>query len=126
MRILIIDNLPSRYDEFVRLLDAEKWTWAITCDPEFIFGFDLWQNVDAILLDHDMPIWNGVDFAEELAVSITEEHSPPVIITSCTSVPDAKETMRRVLESRTKVTINSADHLGCETEWLLWLKGAVA
>ena len=127
MRFLIIDDCPSRYDEFTRMLDREKHRWIITCDPEFAETFILEGRTqfDGILLDHDMPHQDGRVWARWLA---EEWYSrTPVIITSTTGLKGVREEMLATLRSAGFPSIiNPADHSGCETEWLSWLKGCLA
>ncbi len=127
LRFLIIDDCPSRYDEFTRMLDGEGHRWVITCDPEFveiIFNAET-MVVDGILLDHDMPHWDGRQFATWLRLS--HANNIPVIITSTTGLEGVREEMLETLTlGGFKAVINPADHIGCETEWLSWMKGALA
>lgn len=129
MRFLIIDDCPSRYDEFTRMLDREKISWVITCDPVMVDAMLELSGTDAeisgILLDHDMPYWDGRRFASWLVDSYMEDI--PVIITSCTGIQGAREEMLETLRNGGfKAVINPADHGGCEIEWLSWMKGCLA
>lgn len=121
MRFLIIDDCPSRYDEFTRMLDREKIGWVITCEPNYI---DILQTTaDGILLDHDMPYHDGRHWARWLA----DFSRIPVIITSTTGLEGVREEMLATLQSAGFPSIiNPADHIGCETEWLSWMKGCLA
>lgn len=123
MRFLIIDDCPSRYDEFTRMLDREKIKWAITCDPDFVDVILQSHGVDGILLDHDMPYHDGRYWARWLA----DFSKRPVIITSCTGLEGVREEMLATLQSAgIPSVINPADHGGCEVEWLSWMRGCIA
>jgi DNA-binding response OmpR family regulator len=125
LRFLIIDDCPSRYDEFTRMLDREGHRWMITCDPGFVEGIlECHIKADSILLDHDMPHRDGRKWARWL----TQEWEPcPIIITSTTGLEGVREEMLETLrKGGFKAIINPADHIGCETEWLSWMKGALA
>lgn len=125
MRFLIIDDCPSRYDEFTRMLDREKIGWVITCDPDLICKIHP-DNYDAILLDHDMPHWDGRKWALWITRVETMDKKP-VIITSTTGLEGVREEMLATLQSAGFPSIiNPADHIGCETEWLSWMKGCLA
>ena len=124
MRFLIIDDCPSRYDEFTRMLDREKHRWVITCDPEFVYGIHP-DHYDAILLDHDMPHQDGRKWAQWIAFETMGKK--PVIITSTTGLEGVREEMLATLQSAGFPSIiNPADHIGCETQWLSWMKGCLA
>ena len=123
LRFLIIDDCPSRYDEFTRMLDREKIGWVITCEPDFVYLIRP-DHFDGILLDHDMPHWDGRKWARWLTENWEKQ---PVVITSTTGLEGVREEMLETLmTSGFKAIINPADHIGCETEWLSWMKGAVA
>ena len=129
LRFLIIDDCPSRYDEFTRMLDREGHRWVITPDPEMaqtVLDFSgEGADISGILLDHDMPHWDGRQFAKCLASGGLDDI--PVIITSTTGLEGVREEMLETLKSGGfKAIINPADHIGCETEWLSWMKGALA
>jgi CheY-like chemotaxis protein len=133
LRFLIIDDCPSRYDEFTRMLDREGHRWMITCDPEFVETLFSSADmvVDGILLDHDMPHRDGREWARWLVEeSLLREEGGmyiPVIITSNTGLEGVREEMLETLrKGGFKAVINPADHIGCETEWLSWMKGALA
>jgi CheY-like chemotaxis protein len=82
-------------------------------------------EITGILLDHDMPHWDGRQFAKWLADKYLEDI--PVIITSTTGLEGVREEMLETLrKAGFKAVINPADHIGCETEWLSWMKGALA
>ncbi len=128
LRFLIIDDCPSRYDEFTRMLDREGHRWVITCDPVLVCAIldlsDTDAEISGILLDHDMPHWDGRDFANRL---LPHPNLIPVIITSTTGLEGVREEMLETLQKGGfKAIINPADHIGCETEWLSWMKGALA
>ena len=127
MRFLIIDDSPSRYDEFTRMLDREKIGWFISCDPEFIKMIHS-DHYDAILLDHDMPYRDGRAWAQWIASDpFWTGRKTPVIITSTTGLEGVREEMLATLQSAGfPSVINPADHIGCETEWLSWMKGCLA
>ena len=122
MLFLIIDDCPSRYDEFTRLLDKKNHRWIITFDEEIVKSL---SHPDIILLDHDMPRKNGREWAREIA-----DLSPrniPVIITSTTGIIGAREEMLKTLQDAGfKAVMNPADHASCEIEWLSWAEGARA
>jgi CheY-like chemotaxis protein len=87
--------------------------------------------VDGILLDHDMPHRDGREWARWLVEEglFREEGGlyAPVIITSTTGLEGVREEMLETLrKGGFKAIINPADHIGCETEWLSWMKGALA
>ncbi len=125
LRFLIIDDCPSRYDEFTRMLDQEGHGWVITCEPDFVYLIRP-DHFDAILLDHDMPHRDGREWASWL-VDLEGWTGIPVIITSTTGLEGVREEMLETLrKGGFKAVINPADHIGCETEWLSWMKGALA
>jgi CheY-like chemotaxis protein len=129
IRLLIIDDCPSRYDEFTRMLDGEGHRWVITCDPDIVDivldSAATEVEISGILLDHDMPHWDGRQFATWLRLS--HANNIPVIITSTTGLEGVREEMLETLrKGGFKAIINPADHAGCEIEWLSWMKGALA
>lgn len=122
LRVLIIDDAPGRYDEFCRLLDEKGYTWVITCDPDFVQTIQQ-TDVDAILLDHDMPYRTGVVWAQWLITHLTPL---PIIVTSTTRVPQAREQMKEALDrAKFPCFIVPADTHHCELEWLALLRGAL-
>jgi chemotaxis response regulator CheB len=81
-------------------------------------------EISGILLDHDMPYWDGREFATWL---LPRTNLFPVIITSTTGLEGVREKMLEILKmGGFKAVINPADHVGCEIEWLSWMKGALA
>jgi len=117
LRFLIIDDAPSRYDEFTRLLDRAGHTWTITLDPHTVYVSLPFSDV--VLLDHDMPRKDGREWARDLAAYTPRP--PPVIITSTTGLPQVREEMLATLTAAdVPATLNPADHMGCEDEWLAW------
>lgn len=122
LRILIIDDSPGRYDEFCRLLDEKGHTWVISCDPDFVRTIDQ-TDIDAILLDHDMPYRTGVAWVQWLRANLKPL---PIIVTSTTRVPRAREQMKEVLDqAKFPCFIVPADTHHCELEWLALLRGAL-
>ena len=122
MLFLIIDDCPSRYDEFTRLLDKKNYRWIITFDEEIIKSLPV---PSVILLDHDMPKKDGREWARELADFIPR--SVPIIITSTTSLVGVREEMLKTLkDEKFRAVMNPADHANCEIEWLSWAEGARA
>jgi DNA-binding response OmpR family regulator len=120
MLFLIIDDCPSRYDEFTRLLDKKNYRWIITFEEEIVKSL---PTPSAILLDHDMPKKDGREWARELADFIPR--SVPIIITSTTSLIGVREEMLNTLtEAGIRAIMNPADHSDCEKEWYWWAKGA--
>jgi FixJ family two-component response regulator len=123
MLFMIIDDDPTRYSEFSDLILKRGHRYVITCDLEIAEQI-LDRCSDArtcILLDHDMPINNGKEFAKMIA---SKSNIYPVIITSTTSIPNAREDMLSILdEANISCVINPADHINCEVEWYWWAKG---
>jgi len=126
MLFLIIDDCPSRYDEFTRLLDKKNYRWIITFDEEIVKSLPI---PSVILLDHDMPKKNGRQWAVHIASYVYPniDDSVPIIITSTTSLIGAREEMLSTLkDSGFRAVMNPADHANCEIEWLSWAEGARA
>lgn len=123
MLFVIIDDDPTRYSEFSDLILRGGHKYVITCDMEMAEHI-LTRFSDVrtcILLDHDMPVNNGKEFAKMIASKVSIS---PVIITSTTGIPNAREDMRSILEeANISCIINPADHINCETEWYWWAKG---
>ena len=125
MRFLIIDDCPSRYDEFTKMLDKNGYTWVITYDEEVVHLI-LQNRHDCdekmvIMLDHDMPIHDGRWWAKTLA---NHKINIPVIITSTTGLEGVREEMLNTLTlGGIRAIMNPADHIGCEAEWYWWSKG---
>jgi CheY-like chemotaxis protein len=90
MLFLIVDDCPSRYDEFTRLLDNKNYRWIITFDEEIVKSL---PTPDAILLDHDMPKKNGRQWAREIASDTYPniDGNVPIIITSTTGLIGVRE-----------------------------------
>ncbi len=121
MRFLIIDDCPSRYDEFTKMLDKNGDGWVITYD-EYLVGI-LLDNEDfnIIMLDHDMPVHDGRWWANYL---VNRQRWIPTIITSTTGLEGVREEMLKTLTvGGVRAIINPADHIGCENEWYWWAKG---
>jgi len=117
LRFLIIDDAPSRYDEFTRMLDRAGHTWVLTFDAHMVYV--ALPSTDVVLLDHDMPRKDGREWARDLAAYTLRR--PPVIITSTTGLPRVREEMlATLLAAGVPATLNPADHMGCEDEWLAW------
>ena len=128
MRFLIIDDCPSRYDEFTKILDRSGDTWVITYDEETVMTLLDYTHFDVILLDHDMPVRDGRWWAKTLAKKrddITNHKiNTPVIITSTTGLEGVREEMLNTLTlGGIRAIMNPADHIGCEAEWYWWSKG---
>lgn len=126
MLFLIIDDCPSRYDEFTRLLDNKNYRWIITFDEEIVKSL---PTPSAILLDHDMPKKDGRQWAREIASGVypNVDDDVPIIITSTTGLIGAREEMLATLkDTGFRVVMNPADHANCEIEWLSWAEGARA
>ena len=133
MRFLIIDDFPGRYDEFCRLLDEKGFSWIITIDStvaeNIMATYDPFYKmnlIDGIFLDHDMPKRDGRAWAKVIAEKVRtgKMENVPVIISSCTGLENVREEMLATLhEANIGATINPADHLGCEQEWLAWFEG---
>lgn len=120
--ILAIDDSPGRYDEFSRLLDRERSDLGlvIACQPDIVRHLLASGRVAAILLDRDMPHLYGEVWAQEIA----EGCRLPTVVVSTTADTKARELMFRLLSmAGVQVTNCFADHQGCETEWLWWLRG---
>jgi CheY-like chemotaxis protein len=125
MLILCIDNEPGRFDHFTHIIEKNhpEIRWIIGCHP--LDMETLLEKADAILLDHDMPFRNGVDWAKHIAASNIKRI--PIVIVSTTSNTTARETMEEILKGAGfKVIRIPADHQNCEVEWLWWIKGAIS
>lgn len=121
MRFLMIDDCPGRYDEFTRLLDKNGDSWVITFNYDIVWTLLCHQKIDVIMLDHDMPIRNGREWAKWFAET---GRKIPVIVASTTSLPNAREEMLNTLtKAGIRAIINPADHSDCEKEWYWWAKG---
>lgn len=125
MRFLIIDDCPSRYDEFTKILDRKGDSWVITYDGDLISL--IIQNNDEdekmiIMLDHDMPVHDGRWWAKYLVqIALT---NIPIIITSTTGLEGVREEMLNTLTlGGIRAIMNPADHIGCEAEWYWWARG---
>jgi hypothetical protein len=126
MLFLIIDDCPSRYDEFTRLLDNKNYRWIITFDEEIVKSL---PTPSAILLDHDMPKKDGRQWAREIASDTYPniDGDVPIIITSTTGLIGVREEMLATLkDTGFRAVMNPADHANCEIEWLSWAEGARA
>jgi CheY-like chemotaxis protein len=126
MLFLIIDDCPSRYDEFTRLLDNKNYRWIITFDEEIVKSL---PTPSAILLDHDMPKKDGRQWAREIASDTYPniDGDVPIIITSTTGLIGVREEMLATLkDTGFRAVMNPADHANCEIEWLSWSEGARA
>ena len=126
MLFLIIDDCPSRYDEFTRLLDNKNYRWIITFDEEIVKSL---PTPSAILLDHDMPKKDGRQWAREIASDTYPniDGDVPIIITSTTGLIGVREEMLANLkDTGFRAVMNPADHANCEIEWLSWAEGARA
>lgn len=126
MRFLIIDDCPSRYDEFTKMLDKNGDTWVITYNEDIVHLI-LQNRHDCdekmvIMLDHDMPVHDGRWWAKYLVQFAYTDI--PVIITSTTGLEGVREEMLYTLTlGGIRAIINPADHIGCEAEWYWWAKG---
>lgn len=121
MRFLIIDDCPSRYDEFTKILDRNGDSWFITYDEETVMTLLEYSHFDIILLDHDMPIHDGRWWAKTLT---NHKVDISVIITSTTGLEYVREEMLDTLTlGGIRAIMNPADHIGCEAEWYWWSKG---
>ena len=126
MRFLIIDDCPSRYDEFTKILDRNGDTWVITYNEDIVHLI-LQNRHDCdekmvIMLDHDMPVHDGRWWAKYLVQFAYTDI--PVIITSTTGLDGVREEMLNTLTvGGIRAIMNPADHIGCEAEWYWWSKG---
>ncbi len=126
MRFLIIDDCPSRYDEFTKILDRNGDSWVITYDEDIVHLI-LQNRHDCdekmvIMLDHDMPIHDGRWWAKYLVEFTCTD--TPVIITSTTGLEGVREEMLNTLTlGGIRAIMNPADHIGCEAKWYWWSKG---
>lgn len=114
---LAIDDTPGRFDDFVRKLNHEHNSFVLSCDQRVIvLLIPLFSNENlVILLDHDMPGWDGRKWASELH----KYARVPVVIVSTTGVPGAVDEMERTLRANNMpVYVCPADHYGCELEWI--------
>ena len=129
MRFLIIDDCPSRYDEFTKILDRKGDSWVITYDEETVMTLLDYTHFDVILLDHDMPVHDGRWWANLLAIKknaniINNKIDIPVIITSTTGLEGVREEMLNTLTlGGIRAIMNPADHICCEAEWYRWARG---
>jgi CheY-like chemotaxis protein len=80
--LLIIDDSPERYRDFVPAAQARGYVVHLTHDPYVVETHLAHPHPQApivgVLLDHDMPTWDGAAFA----VHCFAERALPVLITS--------------------------------------------
>lgn len=126
MFFLIIDDDPARYSEFSDLLFKNGDKYLITCDPDLVEEIleNMTDHETCVILDHDMPYMNGQEFAKMIT---RKNRNLPVIISSTTKEPNARENMVSTFEESNMISIiNPADHINCEIEWYWWAKGFFA
>lgn len=117
--ILCLDDSPGRFDEFTRLCDEKGLRWVITHDQTVVSM--LLPYCDAILLDHDMPLLDGVQRSVYLS-EMQLQQKPPVVVVSTTNKPGAREKMCAILIAKEwRVLLSPADQIHCEKQWLEWL-----
>lgn len=118
---LLVDDCPGRYDELCRMLDRAGHRWVLTHDAELVSL--LIRRADVLCLDHDMPVADGRERVRYMTQAVGVP--VPVIITSTTGVPGAREEMVSLLDAAGwPVLLCPADHADCEREWFWWAVGA--
>jgi len=77
MKFLCIDDEPIRFDKLAKTADC-----FVTDRPEVVEFYLKAYDFDAVLLDHDMPLWTGVEVARLHLI----ERGIPVIVHSANDV----------------------------------------
>ena len=77
MRLLCIDDEPIRFNKLASAADC-----FVTDRPEVVEFYLNAYDFDAVLLDHDMPLWTGVEVARLHLI----ERGIPVIVHSANNV----------------------------------------
>lgn len=77
MKLLCIDDEPIRFSKLAKLADCY-----VTDQPAVVAFYLNAYSFDAVLLDHDMPLWTGLDVANAHLI----ERGTPVIVHSANDV----------------------------------------
>lgn len=87
MKLLCIDDEPIRFEKLIGFCDC-----FVTDRPEVVSFYLNSYDFDAVLLDHDMPLWTGVEVARLHLI----ERGIPVVVHSANEA--GAENIMRLLE----------------------------
>lgn len=117
MRVLLaIDDDPARYQHLSRKLARHEVVVAVVQNPDAADILLDSGKVVAVMLDHDMPEWDGQHYARE----VLGPRSVPVCVSSANHA-GAKAISTILTEFAVPHTIISVMETAADERWLGWL-----
>lgn len=114
--LLVIDDDPSRYTTLAQMIRSNRIIVCCVQNPDAVQMLLDSKTVFAVMLDHDMPKWDGMYYVKEFFSS----RNIPVCITSANRV--GSKSMADVLnESETPFKVMSVLDSSVEERWLGWV-----
>lgn len=113
--VIAIDDCPERYQTLARSLKEREILLVTVQNPEAVLMLLDWNPI-GILLDHDMPNWDGQYYARE----ILREKNIPVCITSANH-SGAKQIANILKETEVPCKIISVLETSPEERWIGWI-----
>ncbi len=114
--LLAIDDDPARYQHLSRRLARHEVVVAVVQNPDAADILLESGKVFAVMLDHDMPEWNGQHYARE----VLGPRSVPVCVSSANHA-GARAIASILAEFAVPHTIISVTESAAEERWLGWL-----
>ena len=114
--LLAIDDDPARYQHLSRRLARHEVLVAVVQNPDAADILLDSGKVFAVMLDHDMPEWNGQHYARE----VLGPRSTPVCVSSANHA-GARAIAAILAEFAVPHTIISVTETAAEERWLGWL-----
>lgn len=118
--LLAIDDDPARYQHLSRKLERHGIIVACVQNPDAVEILLDSGAVFAVMLDHDMPEWDGQHYARE----ILSARSVPVCVSSANHA-GARAIASILSEYGTPYTIISVTETAADERWLGWVLDAL-
>ena len=117
MRVLLaIDDDPARYQHLSRRLAQHGVVVAVVQNPDAAEILLDSGKVFAVMLDHDMPSWDGQHYARE----VLSARNVPVCVSSAN--PAGARAIAEILrEYEVPVSLISVTETAADERWLGWL-----
>lgn len=117
MRVLLaIDDDPARYQHLSRRLARHEVVVAVVQNPDAAEILLDSGKVFAVMLDHDMPEWNGQHYARE----ILAVRNVPVCVSSANHA-GARAIAAILREYEVPFSVISVTETAADERWLGWL-----
>ena len=117
MRVLLaIDDDPARYQHLSRRLARHEVVVAVVQNPDAADILLDSGKVVAVMLDHDMPAWDGQHYARE----VLGPRSVPVCVSSANHA-GARAIAAILTEFAVPHTVISVTETAADERWLGWL-----